>query len=945
MSQIPNSFISALQDKLKPSQIITDITRRRAHATDASFYQLIPQLVLKLDTIAEVQSCLRLAYKNQIAVTFRAAGTSLSGQAISDSVLIILSDQWRGHKILQDGQLISLQPGVIGGQANQYLKPYQRKIGPDPASINACKIGGIVANNASGMCCGVSQNTYHTIEAMTLLLADGTVVDTSDADSVNQFKAKQGGMLENLRLLSEVVKANPDLTSMIEKKYRLKNTTGYAINSLIDFDDPLEILMHLMVGSEGTLGFIADVTYRTVIDHPQKASGLFLFSNPEQACQLVEKLSSVSVAAVELLDQRALNSVQGKPGLPDAFCNNDDACTALLIETRASAPGELQEQIEDINRLLEVFAPIQSVALSTNTRLNEQLWAIRKATFPAVGAVRETGTSVIIEDVAFPLDKLGQGVLALHKLFDQYGYSEAIIFGHALAGNMHFVFTQSFETPESIARYDEFMQAVADLVAVDLKGSLKAEHGTGRNMAPFVELEWGSEAYQIMRELKAIIDPAGILNPGVILNADKNVHISNLKPLPAANSIIDKCIECGFCEPVCPSKDFTLTPRQRISLWRRIQQLSVQGELSPAQQQELTQLRQDYHYQGVVTCAATGMCGEKCPVGINTGDFIREIRANEVSRASRIIARTTADHFALTAKVVGVGLASAAVASKLMGAKNTDKIGSTIHRGSGARVPLWHSAWPTKAKQAGSQITEADLKSVIYFPSCASRGMGPSVGSADQRSQLSVAKSVFRKAGFNLLQPESLNELCCGMPYTSKGLPDIASQKSQQLLTALQELSGQDNPPIVFDTSPCRLQMSSQAPETPVFELFEFIEKHLLKKLIITPTEEPVALHVTCSTRKMGVASSLRAVAEACAQQVVEPEDIECCGFAGDKGFTLPELNTSALKSLAVALPKQCHQGYSNSRTCEIGLSRVSGVEYRSLLYLLDAVSEAPREH
>ncbi len=943
MAEVSRQFVSEIKRILRNEQIIDDITRRRAFATDASFYQLIPQLVLKLDFIAQVRDVVRLCHEYGVAVTFRAAGTSLSGQAISDSVLIILSDKWRDYEVIDDGEFIRLQPGVIGAHANHYLKDYQRKIGPDPASINTCKIGGIVANNASGMCCGVSQNTYYTVSAMTMVLADGSIVDTGNPESVRDFTSKNAGLLNELWALSDDVKSDSELSELIRHKYRLKNTTGYALNALIDFDDPIDILMHLMVGSEGTLGFIADVTYRTVVEHSNKASGLFLFESPEVACRLVEKLSREPVDAVELLDQRALNSVKGKPGLPDAFCDNPDASTALLIETRASCATKLAANVESLSNLIAEFSPIQEIPLANDHARNEKLWAIRKATFPAVGAVRKTGTSVIIEDVAFPIDKLGQGIKSLHQLLDQYGYSEAIIFGHALAGNLHFVFTQSFETDEEVQRYDEFMQAVANLVAVDLKGSLKAEHGTGRNMAPFVELEWGEKAFQVMQRLKRIIDPKNILNPGVILNEDPDAHIRDLKVLPAANEIVDKCIECGFCEPVCPSKDLTLTPRQRISLWRRIQQLTDQQSLTEAEDTELKTLKEAYQYQGVDTCAATGMCAQKCPVGINTGDLVREIRAENTSKSSKLLAKVAADNFAQVTKVTGLGLSASKVASKFLGEEKTDKLGVKIHNTTGKTAPLWYKEWPTKAhkvKPVRSNGSDA-LKPLVYFPSCSSRTMGPESKSDDQRSQFEVAQSLLQKAGYQLIVPENLDNLCCGMPFSSKGLVDFANDKSEELQSALKVISQGGEIPILFDTSPCRMQIEKSETELPVFELFEFIDEFVLSELSITPVEEPIALHITCSSRKMGLAETLRRVANTCSTEVIEPHDIECCGFAGDKGMFYPELNESALKTLAKQLPDNCTQGFSNSRTCEIGLSHYSKIQYQSLLYLLDKVSEA----
>jgi D-lactate dehydrogenase len=192
------------------------------------------------------------------------------------------------------------------------------------------------------------------------------------------------------------------------------------------------------------------------------------------------------------------------------------------------------------------------------------LWKVRKGLFPAVGAVRVSGTSVILEDLAFPVEQLGDAIIDLQRLFNEYGYYNAIIFGHAKDGNLHFVITQSFnETPE-VDRYDKFMREVVKLVINKYDGALKAEHGTGRNMAPFVETEWGGDAYAIMKRIKKIIDPDNLLNPGVIINDDANVHIRNLKELPTVEEEVDKCIECGYCEHVCPSRDITTTPRGRF---------------------------------------------------------------------------------------------------------------------------------------------------------------------------------------------------------------------------------------------------------------------------------------------------------------------------------------------------------------------------------------------
>ncbi|MGB2130359.1 MAG: FAD-binding and (Fe-S)-binding domain-containing protein [Marinobacterium sp.] len=670
-----------LRGFIPTERLITDPLRTLAYGTDASFYRLIPQLVVRVESEQEVVNLIKLANELGTPLTFRAAGTSLSGQAITDAVLVQLGDGWQGHIINADASEIRLQPGVIGAHANRYLAPFNRKIGPDPASINAAKIGGIAANNASGMCCGTAQNSYRTLSAMRMVLSDGSVLDTSDPDSVDTFSQQHPGLLDTLASLGQLTRSNTELRNKIEHKYRLKNTTGYSLNALIDFEEPIDILQHLMIGSEGTLGFISNITYKTVPEHPHKASALVFFNSVHTTCEAVALLKPTPVAAVELMDRAGLRSIENKPGMPELIrCLPEDAA-ALLIETRAENADQLQQKIDQITASIAHLDTCQPIQFSTDPDECARYWAIRKGLFPAVGAVRETGTTVIIEDVAVPVEQLASAVADLHKLFIRWDYPEALIFGHALEGNLHFVFTQSFDSDEALRRYEGLMDDVAQLVVGRYGGSLKAEHGTGRNMAPYVELEWGQDAYRLMQQLKELLDPTGIFNPGVILNADTKVHLKNLKPLPAANPLVDKCIECGFCEPSCPSRDLTLTPRQRIVLWREIKRLERSGE-NP---QRLQQLRKDYAYQGDATCAACGLCSTSCPVDINTGNLTREIRHHN-NAARENLASWAAEHYGGIMKTSRAVFRLADGAHGLLGSRRMQGLTQGVRRLSGNRV-------------------------------------------------------------------------------------------------------------------------------------------------------------------------------------------------------------------------------------------------------------------
>jgi len=688
-----------------------------------------------------------------------------------------------------------------------------------------------------------------------------------------------------------------------------------------------------MVGSEGALGFISAVTYDTVPDHPHKASALVVFPSVETCCLGVPVLKQQPVSAVELLDRRSLRSVEHKAGMPEWVKELSPTACALLIESRAATQSLLHEQINQIMASIAHFPVEKQVDFSEDPVVYNQLWKIRKDTFPAVGAVRQTGTTVIIEDVTFPVERLAEGVNRLIELLDKHRYDEAILFGHALEGNLHFVFTQGFDDPAQVARYEAFMGEVAQLVAVEFGGALKAEHGTGRNMAPFVELEWGSEAYALMWKIKRLLDPTGILNPDVVLSEDPQIHLKNLKPLPAADEIVDKCIECGFCEPVCPSNGLTLTPRQRIVIWRDIQARKRAGV-------DTTEIERLYHYHGVETCAATGLCAQRCPVGINTGDLVRKLRGREANRTGT--ANWLAEHFATAVQGTRFMLHVANGAHLIMGTKNLAKLSATMTNASKGRVPQWTPATPQPLQRLHlpKPPTGDERPRVVYLAACVSRAMGPAARDQEQEPLLDKTRSLLEKAGYQVIFPDELNDLCCGQPFASKGYAEQGERKRQEMLDALLKASRGGLDPIYCDISPCTLRLVQGLTDQrlDLYDPVRFIRTHLLDKLDFVPQDKPIAVHVTCSTQHLGEAQALIDIARRCAKDVVVPEGIHCCGFAGDKGFTTPELNEHALRSLKNAV-QICEEGISTSRTCEIGLSRHGEIDYHGLVYLVDRVT------
>ena len=951
------AFLKDVGEFIPQERIYTDELRRLAWGTDAGFYRLIPQVVIRSQNEEEVSQLLKLSNRYHLPVTFRAAGTSLSGQAISDSILIIAGKHWENYKLSEDYKQITLQPGIIGQRVNEILAPYGRKFAPDPASVKSAMVGGIVMNNASGMNCGTHANSDKVMVSARIILTDGTILDTGNPISRASFEATHPDFLRRIEEIRDEIRANQALTERIRYKYSIKNVTGLNIQPFIYYDNPFDIIAHLMVGSEGTLAFLSEVTMNTEYDYPHKASGMLYFKTIKEACRAVvamKKLETThdgpTVKGAELLDYKSLSSVNDPVFLKykeEVGAGKETGLTAVLTETKACTLEELQENIVQIENCLQSFDNHIPVHFTNRPEEYSQYWAIRSGIFPSVGGTRQPGTTCLIEDIAFHIEDLPEATEELQQLIARHGYEDACIYGHALEGNYHFIINQSFNTDTEVKRYEDLMEDVKTLVVDKYDGSLKAEHGTGRNMAPFVRHEWGEDAYQMMKAVKELFDPKGLLNPGVIFNDDPQCHIKNFKPLPlipldSSNPAakVNRCIECGFCEVNCLSCGFTLSSRQRIVLQREMARLRQNNE----DPQRLALLQKQYQYPGNETCAGDGLCSMSCPMGINTGDLTHVIRQEALPKGSLgyKAGDFVANHFAGIKNSLRPVLSLAHLGHSILGTKNMSKITKGMHNVMG--IPLWTPAMPKayRINLQNFQKTQEQPLKVVYFPSCINQTMGLPKESPVNQPLVDKMYSLLKKAGYEVIFPKNMDKLCCGTIWESKGMLDIADRKSAELEAALWEASEHGKYPVLCDQSPCLHRMRECIKKMKLYEPAEFIYTFLKDKLTFTPTNRPVAVHVTCSTRKMGLADTIIALAKLCSTQVLVPEGVGCCGFAGDKGFTHPELNSYALRKLRPQIETAGIQiGYSNSRTCEIGLTTNSGIPYVSIAYLVDECTKA----
>lgn len=960
----------------------TSTLDRARLAHDASHYLLTPSAVVTATSTDQVARILAAASASGTPVTFRAGGTSLSGQASTDGVLIDVRRHLAAVEVLDDGARVRCQPGAVLRRVNAALAPYGRRLGPDPASEIACTIGGIVANNSSGMTSGTAATTYRTLDSMVLVLPSGTVVDTAAPDADRMLRERERPLYEGLVRLRDQVRSSPAQRSRIEQQFSLKNTMGYGLNALLDHDDPVDILAHLLVGSEGTLGYVAEVVLRTVPAQPHAATALCVFDTIDHATDAVIPLTEAGAAAVELLDASSLRVSQRDPRAPQAMRAISVAeHTALLVEVQAATAEELEDAAARLRPVIGGLTLAAPAELTCDAADRAALWVTRKVLYAAVAGARPPGTTALLEDVVVPPSALPGTVRELGRLLGRHGYDDAVIFGHAKDANLHFQINPHLDVPAELQRYAAFTEDLVDLV-LGADGSLKAEHGTGRMMAPYVERQYGPELYDVMRRLKHLCDPAGVLNPGVLIDDDPRAHLKNLKPFPAVHSQLDRCVECGYCEPACPSRNTTTTPRQRIVLLR---------EMALSDPARLREISAEYDYQAVQTCAADSLCVTACPVGIDTGEVMKSYRAAHRGPVAKAAGHVLAEGWGPTTAVLRKALTVAerlpapvlpAVTRGLRGVVGEQgrdwlpQVGAHLPGAGRSRRALVAEARAEAAADAqaepaasaggatdppprasrGDVDAQVPATDAVFFPSCIGSIFSAEDGTAGAGAAF---LRLAARAGLAVVVPAGIDQLCCGTVWESKGLLDGAAAMARKVADQVWDLTDDGRIPLVCDASSCthglagigkRLtgEAAGRWASVEVVDAVTFTKTTIMPALGPVPEQDRlgrIAVHPTCSAVHLGTVGDLTDVARAVARDVLVPKSWGCCGTAGDRGMLHPELPAGATESEAAEiaraeLTRGALDGYvSCNRTCEMGMTDATGRPYRHVLEALEEVT------
>ena len=592
--------------------------------------------------------------------------------------------------------------------------------GPDPASTDIACVGGVIANNSGGMRCGVHADSYRTLRSLTFVLANGAVIDTAEADAEERFAA--GGARARARASPSCARRCAPTRSCASGSNASSRSRTRPATACARSSTPTR-------RSRSSGGCSSARRARSASSPRRSSRRSRSDATPPPACGCSRTSTPPSTRcpsssprarrATELMVAPTLIAAAwNMPGTPERWKELEPHNAALLVELRGESPEELEGPERAAAALLSARSPLDATAFTREREHTEMLWRVREGMQGLLAAIRAPGVTMIVEDVCVPPARVGEAAKDLQRLLGAHGFLPGVA-GHASAGQPALPADAQLRRA---GRPGPLRGLHARPRRADRRGVRRLVEGRARHRAstwrPYVEREWGAKATEMMWRVKQLADPDGILAPGVVLTRDEGAHLRNLKSAPVIEAVATQCIECGFCEPVCPSRDLTTTPRQRIALRREMARQRARLA-RPARR-----CSSEYEYDAIQTCAADGTCSLACPVGIDTGALVKQLArapALRARRAHRARARTPLRRRGARGARRAAGGARAAKASRRAAWPRCARAAT-----SDELVPDWPQAMPAPAA-ARLPATSRTGAAAVYFPACVNRifGNGP----------------------------------------------------------------------------------------------------------------------------------------------------------------------------------------------------------------------------
>jgi anaerobic glycerol-3-phosphate dehydrogenase C subunit len=614
--------------KLVRGNTAFDVFTRAAFATDASIYQIMPMCVISPKDTADVIAVVKYAKEHNIPIVARGAGSGLAGEALGSGIVFDMTRYMsKIDNIEQDGSRIICQPGAVLDDINNALAKYGKKIGPDPSSGNRATIGGIVANNATGAHSLVYGYIADHVEKVEAVLADSSIVEFT-----NNMSTDTGAAEQCYSLLSP--KADVIQKALPRTK---RNRSGYGIanichNGKID-------MARLMAGSEGTLAIFTQITLRTV-DVP-KAKGLVQieFASLDNMAKAVPIIVDSGAAACELMDQTLTKmAVDAYPAYRDVL--PVDAVVSLVVEHIGQDQDEVKEKIQKTLAAIGPLAAKHHIYLDAVSQA--RLWKSRKDAVPLLSRDKTDKKAIgVIEDVSVENVRLAEYVIGINKIAEKYKMP-LVYYGHAGDGEMHIRPYLDLSKPDDIETLKKIAAEVFEL-AWSLGGTISGEHADGLVRTPFIKRQYGDEFYELLRQVKNIFDPQGIMNPGKIINDDPDIMTKNLKAAYKYNT--DRLKTNLFFEPdeyrleisQCNGDALCRSTQNGVRMCPVFRAMGDEIGCSRAKANLLrfwiTGLISDEDFESddfkrlLDMCVNCKMCSVQCPSGVDISKLIIEARA------------------------------------------------------------------------------------------------------------------------------------------------------------------------------------------------------------------------------------------------------------------------------------------------------------------------------